>query len=201
MVYRLTMDFNPLDFNRGEAFLYSETLEVFTCRHCNISYVFNDTFTEVPNITEIDLSYNQITIIEARAFYKNIHLKKLALNGNQLKTIPSTVFVTLRYFITLELNENYDFQFDNKNPLNSESLEHLYCCSCGNKHINMTTFIYLPKLRELSLKNNKITSIHKYSFWFNHHIEGFNLNGNFLEDNYRLYSPKLRNARIIDCFD
>lgn len=198
MVYRLELDYNPLDFRTSDAFLYNDHLNVFTCVYCHITQVYNETFTMLPNLKEIDLSHNRLTHIAEQAFDKNVLLKKLILNGNSLRNLSPYMFVTLRYFKILSLNDNRYFRIGlSDTTLYSTSLEHLSYSNCRIRRINEKTFQFLPQLKILNLTNNRINYIPNNSFQSNDKIEHIYLNNNRLRNVVFPYPLNLKPISVI----
>lgn len=166
------------NFVKNQIFLNHGVLNEFQCSHCGIDQVGILTFSELPELTTLDLSKNKITSIEEYAFENNKKIKKLDLSNNQLVILPENLSKSLEILI---LNENLIFDLPkSKIFIFGNNLIKFECNTCGITAISKENFKKLPKLKELSLNNNNISFIEDASWNSNSKLNYLNLENNFL---------------------
>ena len=110
------------------------------------------------NLRILSLKYNRLTHINLSILTRLGHLEKLYLSSNKLtqwSSITNTIFPSLEI---LELDRNY---LKIISSLNAPKLKQLNLD--GNalgKHIDEKSFVNLPNLERLQLRDNQIESIH-----------------------------------------
>lgn len=95
-------------------------LEVFHASNNQLSITPSNLFNNLPQLTEIDLSFNRFEKIESNTFNGAAHLKKIDLSHNQISSIARDAFPNLTNleFVDLGynlLNEIYGTFVENKN--------------------------------------------------------------------------------------
>lgn len=136
-VNSLSMNHNPdFNFQKNEVFLRSKLLLIFQCNYCGITSIYNETFSELPNIEGIFLNDNNISVINFKMFEKTpnitslsfernrvsefamnifdviVNLKSLCIDGNPLLT--SSVKAMKKYYVQVKLRNNCT-ELDSKN--------------------------------------------------------------------------------------
>ncbi|XP_077502891.1 toll-like receptor 2 type-2 [Amblyomma americanum] len=129
-------------------------LETIELTHCNISELRRETFSQLPELLRLDLSYNAIQYIPGNCFHKESKLKYFSAAGNKLFSITNTFSVTRRMEV-LNLSMNF-----------IEDLE--------------DSLFNMPALKELTLRNNRIKFIRDGTFRSNSYIKHLDLSGNDL---------------------
>ncbi|KPP59291.1 nogo receptor-interacting protein 3-like [Scleropages formosus] len=112
-----------------------------------------------PQLEEVDLSENVISVLEPNAFSSLRGLRVLRLRGNQLKLVPMGAFSRLANLTTLDLSENkivilLDFTFQDL-----RSLRHLEVGDNDLVYISSKAFTGLLGLQELTIERCNLTSI------------------------------------------
>ncbi|XP_022196885.1 leucine-rich repeats and immunoglobulin-like domains protein 3 [Nilaparvata lugens] len=130
--------------NVTKNWLYSlKSLHRLSLSHNAIREIEGD-WEDCSNITDLDLSFNQVPAIEEKTFRFLNKLKKLILNNNHITSIAEGAFLHTPELIVLDLNNNnisWTFEDDSN-----------------------SAFIGLKKLRKLNLAGNMITTIHPNAF-------------------------------------
>ncbi|KAL1434234.1 hypothetical protein MTO96_011874 [Rhipicephalus appendiculatus] len=130
-------------------------VEIIELRNCNISELRNETFSQLPELKMLDLSYNAIEYIPGNYFHKQSKLKYFFIAANKLRSIQNT-FKATRRMEKLNLSMNL--------------IEDI-----------LDAFVNMPALKILTLRNNRIQFILDDTFNSNSNIEHLDLSGNKLE--------------------
>ena len=158
----------------------------------------------LPDLLQLDLSYNMITSLADLPLKRLSALLHLNLEGNTIETLPSDSLSALGDLQTLSLAKNNikilsedslsglshlrELSLsDNKlHVLNAtwwQHTEHLETLQLSNNEISVIedhTFTSLPRLTHLSLANNGLTSLQRYSFSRLNKLQHLILDGNGL---------------------
>lgn len=173
------VDFN---FVNNQSFLIHKLLNEFKCSYCGIDGIDQFTFSQLPQLTILNLSGNKITTIEENSFENNKKLKSLDLSNNKLMTLPKNLSKSLEILL---LNGNVFFDLPRSEIfIFGNNLLHFECNGCGITWISSENFKKLPKLKELSLINNNISWIADVSWNSNSKLNYLNLENNFLTTFY-----------------
>lgn len=143
----------------------------FSCRRCQLSDISAAAFIDVPNISTLDLSWNNLNsdAIHADIFrgrfneqiYEPLPLVSIDFSHNQIKTLNSLVFEHLNGLRRLSLAYN---------PLNIMDLD--TCMAISKLHF----------IEHLDLSYTNLTDLPDHLFnGTMHHIRVLNLRGNLLE--------------------
>lgn len=91
-VSTLTMN-NNLEFNfkPSEVFLRSKSLVLFQCNNCGITSIYDETFSELPNIEGIFLNDNKVSVITPNMFEKTRNIISMSLERNSLSEFPISI--------------------------------------------------------------------------------------------------------------
>uniref|UniRef100_T1GBH7 LRRCT domain-containing protein n=1 Tax=Megaselia scalaris TaxID=36166 RepID=T1GBH7_MEGSC len=119
---------------------------------------------DLPNLKELDLSWNEISIISLNAFYKLGQLTKLNLSHNKLKFIPSGVFYFMSTLETISLSWNTELyqqkDFMKSNLFSqfglSSKLKELKLDNCNLDNLDLSSG---TNLQHLSIRSNKFKNI------------------------------------------
>nr|AIO08270.1 variable lymphocyte receptor C [Petromyzon marinus] len=124
-----------------------------------------DVPTGIPASTEkLQLDFNQLASIDAKAFHGLRHLTFLSLNNNQLQTLPVGVFDQLENLQDLRLGEN---QLKSLPPRVFDSLTKLTWLGLEQNQLQSIpkgAFDKLTRLEKLYLEQNQLQSIPKGAF-------------------------------------
>lgn len=123
----LNMNFNHLRYLPSDFFNFNPSYEKVRFKLNFIRNVSSRCFLGLGNLTEVDLSYNQLEVIRAGLFKANLKLKVIYLNHNmKLKTIRPDAFHNLRDLRYLYLQYNQLKDFDMHEIVNSKKLRRLF---------------------------------------------------------------------------
>ncbi|CAH0553895.1 unnamed protein product [Brassicogethes aeneus] len=158
----------------NQSYFRFTSIKEFYVNHNKINQLQNFMFNNV-SVNILDISYNNVSVIEPEAFFNQINLYDLSLNNNKLDKLSSS----LHYLVSLKkLDLSYNNLqiistgfFDHFNGLESLNLTHNNIISV--RELNVLNVIYLglaynklkdfddkslkyfPKLRTISLDGNK----------------------------------------------
>lgn len=113
-------------------------------------------FLNLPNLLRLNLSYNAISVIKDNAFRGLDNVNIIDLSLNKLTVINEKVFLPTTSLITLNLSHNYINSVDS---ITSTSLKTLDVSYCEIYYINRFSLGDLPKLIELSLARNFLSTL------------------------------------------
>lgn len=148
------------DFPPDKSFLSSITLERFECRSCAITTIYNATFSELTKLRELDLSGNDLSVIQPAAFSTQFFLQKLNFDFNKLTSLPVNLLKQSKVNASISLNDNSDFNFQpNEVLIKSKTLREFRCSHCGITALYAETFSEMPNIEIIDLNNNKISTI------------------------------------------
>ncbi|XP_013786338.1 leucine-rich repeat and immunoglobulin-like domain-containing nogo receptor-interacting protein 3 [Limulus polyphemus] len=102
---------------------------------CNLSGVANDTFYQLTNLVELDVSSNLLTTVPSISFRDTPFLRRLDLSKNPIRTIRNNSFSELSRLRSLELS------------------------NCQIANIEVGAFVGLERLEKLTLDGNKLRAI------------------------------------------
>uniref|UniRef100_A0A8C7D8K0 Leucine rich repeat transmembrane neuronal 4 like 2 n=1 Tax=Oncorhynchus kisutch TaxID=8019 RepID=A0A8C7D8K0_ONCKI len=114
--------------------------KIVYCDSNKITLLHNKAFNAVPNLRNLDFSYNQLHSLQPGHFYGLRKLQNLHLRSNGLSSIPVRTFLECRSLEFLDLGYNH--------------LRTLF----------RTTFLGLFKLKELHLEHNQFSRINLFLF-------------------------------------
>ena len=156
----------------------SSQLEWLILTHGQIKFIEkNNIFLGLENLKILDLSNNQIRLIDKHLF-KSLHLlTHLYLNDNNVSSLHKETFAHLKSLIKIDLSFNQI------------------------KHLPKTTFHNLENLKELSLNNNQLKEINKSAFHGLFRLQKLNLGFNQLNQIDRVMFKELNNLEEIKLND
>ena len=127
----------------------------------NISYIENKSFQELQNITELDLSYNQLTNLKANIF-DECDCTIFKLNHNQISNLSNLdIFANLTGMRVLNLSNNYITELNRKHFTNKKLYElNTIDLSYNNiTEISGNVFEKFVSIRLINLSHNVIRKI------------------------------------------
>jgi Leucine-rich repeat (LRR) protein len=181
----LLLDYNVKFGARGEGKMFEHRrLLRMSCRGCGFAEIRVHNFAGFDSLVELVLAANQIKRIDGDAFRENHYLRSVDLSGNQLQVLQVSTFASLRMFEDLNLNANPLELQNNKHFIKCDSLKVLSLENCKLSKIYPQTFTEVRNLVQLRLSSNKIDDIPVAAFKLN-----ANLKSIFIEDNQLKFFP------------
>lgn len=174
----LNLQNNLLRTFDGE-FLFGQTTAVTTLNLSfnNIYQLSNLTFT---NLSDLDLSWNNLTSLSADYFEHLENLTSLVLDGNPVTSISSAVFEKLKNLQVLSMSHMPNLSYLSKSTfLGLDMLEVLKLNN--NRHLSFIhkyLFIPLHSVSIIDLSWNSISSLHNETIFDNSQLSSLNLIGN-----------------------
>ena len=158
-LYELYLSYNNISSLPEYAFGFSHRLTRLDLSYNKISKLDNLTFQRHPNafagpflIDYLDLSHNQLTVLQANVFSYLVNLRLLKLEHNQIYSVSAHVWTGLYRLKYLDLSHNYLENFTQvfySSYLNE--LNHLKITSNNITHLDSCEFLSLKALKKLNL--------------------------------------------------
>ncbi|CAP30254.2 Protein CBR-LRON-7 [Caenorhabditis briggsae] len=125
-----------------------------------IRYMDSDVFKPFTNLSNLDLSHNNLQSIK-KAVFDNIKdtLHRLDIGYNRIKSLPDGVFEGLSNLKTLFLDGNPIKEWKKEMFKGLDNLEKLSMDNCKLESLPADLFEHLPKLNTLSLRENPFDEI------------------------------------------
>eukprot|EP00058_Branchiostoma_floridae_P016771 XP_002602259.1 hypothetical protein BRAFLDRAFT_76947 [Branchiostoma floridae] len=122
------------------------------------------TFANLPQLQELDLSYNKIQMIRECEFVSLPQLQRLYLHSNQITMIQKGSFANLPQLQELSLSSNQITMIQAGTFANLPQLQELDLSFNKIQMIRECEFVSLPQLQLLYLDSNQITMIQAGTF-------------------------------------
>jgi Leucine-rich repeat (LRR) protein len=160
----------------------------------SLAVLYNDSFTGLLNLVDLDLSKNKINFIELNAFEGLQSLNSLDLSSNNLNSTLRQVFAKLTRLETLLLNDN-EIRLLNSDSFDGlDGLGELTLANNKIKFIKNDFFSKLVALQYLDLAFNSISAIEPLSFIYLTNLRGLSLSDNCI---YKLSSLLFQNQVLL----
>lgn len=127
-------------------FVWLRTLRM---RGAGVRLIHKDAFHDQLKLTCVDVSENLLQRMNVFTWYRHTNLLTLAMNDNPYVVVP----------------EDGPFLY-------SKSLENLFLSSCNITSLNELTFSQMPKLQNIDLSGNKLSTL---GFKFTHFLRQINI--------------------------
>ena len=111
----------------------------------NVTSVEKNTFSDLPNLKNLSITYSKLQVFEAEAFHPHNALNHLQLNDNELTDIPRQSFKEIPHLTHLDLSFNWIF--DQPCSTIGEEFRHLTnltSLSLGNMSVDYTCERFVP---------------------------------------------------------
>ena len=146
-------------------------------QHNHIRSIPSGAFTAFQNLVSVQLDENGLTQIHPQAFEGNSELKYIYLTGNQLETIRSETFTGVPNLLQLYLQKNRIHKIEEGAFSGLPVLEKLSLSE--NNLTQIPGFLNeLITLQFLSLAQNHLTNLDKYTFHNLENLQGLDLRNN-----------------------
>ncbi|KAH7947869.1 hypothetical protein HPB52_016419 [Rhipicephalus sanguineus] len=133
---------------------------------------------KLPQLRNLDLSFNKITSIPAGVFTNSSNLQRLFLSSNKISSIKNGSLENLTSLQTLQLNRNRLSTIPKNLFLNLKSLKQLELEKNRIRSIEGLSFKGLEALESLSLRKNLISHLSDGAFYYLSKIQTLNLDYN-----------------------
>ncbi|CAO4385856.1 unnamed protein product [Caenorhabditis nigoni] len=139
---------------------FEKHVQRFDLSFNQIRYMDSDVFKPFTNLSNLDLSHNNLQSIK-KAVFDNIKatLHRLDIGYNRIKSLPDGVFEGLSNLTTLFLDGNPIKEWKKEMFKGLDNLEKLSMDNCKLESLPADLFEYLPKLNTLSLRGNPFDEI------------------------------------------
>jgi Leucine-rich repeat (LRR) protein len=168
-----------------ESWNLSYTTESFEATNISIVNIESDAFKHFNNLVKIDLSQNNLILIDKSPFFDLVNLKELNLSHNFLLGINSTSLKGLRNLETLDIGYNQLTVVDSVVFSGLINLKILYLNNNNLKVVpvfSINNQVLVANLQFLYLQNNKINYIPFNSLQNLKKLEHINLKNNQIND-------------------
>lgn len=188
-----------------ELFSKSPNLKSIILKSNKIQDLPEGTFTNLRNLTTVDLSFNNILTIRPGAFINSMNIRQLFLKGNQLSAFKGEIFNTGTGLEELDISDNQlsylfptsfrihprlkrlvvsnnKFNFFPAAIIQSlQFLEHVDLSNNQLKTVEELDFARLPRLRQLILAKNNLESLSEMAFHNSSQLQYIDLSDNKIE--------------------
>ncbi|CAF1008123.1 unnamed protein product [Adineta ricciae] len=172
-LYELYLSYNNISSLPAYAFGFSHRLTRLDLSYNQISSIDNFTFERHPRayagpflIDYLDLSHNQLTVLNPHCFSYLVNLRLLKLQHNQIYELSADVWTGLYRLKYLDLSHNY---IDNITQIFYNAylneLNQLKLTSNNISQINSCEFLALQALNRLDLSNNYLSNLDTCAFY------------------------------------
>jgi Leucine-rich repeat (LRR) protein len=138
----------------AEIFAKFKNLDLFDMINQNVQVIAPGTFENAGNLKKLYLNGNQIRLLNADTFKGAENLETIELPGNKLESMPERIFRKLKKLRYINFSSNFLTSI----PLKLfEYNKLMYKINLENNEINsfsIATFKNLPNLKDLNYKNN-----------------------------------------------
>ena len=157
----LHLTFHTENFNLNNYLNILTNLETLKLENNKLAEISSEAFKSLRKLLELNLRGNQLTTIHEEAFHSQSVLTILDLSNNNLMSLPASLFTNTLRLLSLNLDNNKFNEF----PYVAEPLLNLIDFSFNNNELqSLQAQLDLPKIRDLSITNNKIESVNPMFF-------------------------------------
>ena len=135
----------------------------------------------IQKVRHLDISHNQLEIIDPNFLINVPALEWLQLIFNKLQKIKPGIFINLPFLKTLYLSYNKLEKIEQETFVNLPMLKELSLSNNKLKEIELKAFINLPALEDLNLSHNTLQKIEPKSFIDLQHLKVLYLSHNQLQ--------------------
>lgn len=117
----------------------------------------------MPSCTEhLNLSFNQLAVLQHQAFRSTRRLRTLLLNNNQISTIEDAAFSLLEALVKLDLSRNHISSLTKGFSLGLGSLRELSLAENQLRSMDGGSFSHMDALQKLNLSHNNISFVRTF---------------------------------------
>ncbi|KAG8332066.1 hypothetical protein J6590_029675 [Homalodisca vitripennis] len=178
----LDLDSNELQYMAPHSIRSMPNLTAVRMGRNRLSTLPSAAFSSLPSLLSVELQENQLTDVASDAFTAVPSLLMLNLSYNQLTGLERAGLSGLHSLEVLDLSHNRVTRFDSHALPNLQSLVHLKMDDNRLCNIYGSPFRKMSRLRVLSLRNNKMTSLPEVTFKpLRHTMYSLDVEGNPLQ--------------------
>jgi len=155
-------------------------LSKLTCQSSQLSFLSQDVFEELANLTELDLKKNSIELIKDKVFEGLKELEMLDISDNAITEVQHKAFIRLTKLKILKLNKNRITILPEELFRQTPSLELLEVSENKIKEIPMQIFQNLSNLQVLNVSKNHLEILQKLTLPRRNNIKEIYFNNNKL---------------------
>lgn len=189
---------NNTTYNASKIFVNHTKLEMIDLSYNNLQILDNESFSQLPSLLQLNLSYNKIENIHKTSFNGLDSLKIIDLSDNKLKEVPWQSFKKLPLLSILLLKENNISSLENSIFTEMNKIKILNFKGNRIKLLKNEFFKGLDKLRNLDLSNNLIRRLDIKILNNLKNVMFFNISGNKLEDIIPDHTTKFYSLYMLD---
>lgn len=153
-------------------------LKSFVCEHCGLEVISKKMFKNVPNLENINVSWNNIDSVSFAAFESLTLLQSLDFSHNAIAEVSNDGDATMPALTTLDLSHNNIHMLSSPRVFQCfPSLVNLDLSNNNMEYIHPATFQHLPNLRNVHLEFNEFESLPEQLF-HNTSVAELNLGAN-----------------------
>lgn len=134
-------------------------LRILNLTHNQVSTLMDTNFKGADSLHHLDLSHNRIQSVPSAVFRHVRHLRSLSLAHNLVPELVSRIFFGLTRLERLDLSHNPLLDLQPERFTDVPEVRQLFCAGCHLSSISTTLLQTLPLLRELDLRNNRLTQV------------------------------------------
>jgi hypothetical protein len=142
-----------------------EAIRVLDLSENKIKSIAPDSFSGMTNLEELNLSWNEIAVIDEKLFSGLVKLRELKLEGNKIKWLSRNSFRGLASLTLLWFNKNEIEIIDEALFQDLESLKQL--CLSENRMTSLPAFVFNPlrsRLEWLGFRACRIETVNEALF-------------------------------------
>ncbi|XP_055301866.1 leucine-rich repeat-containing G-protein coupled receptor 4-like [Sitodiplosis mosellana] len=171
-------------------------IQTLKASHNEFTQFPNSLLDHMPQITEIDYSFNKIQVVDFTQFTKSNNILSVNFSNNNIWNINKGSFANLKQLETLDLSHNHLRYFSDALFAGNENLKLLYLRN--NFLDKFIIFTSLHNLQTLDLSNSHIQTINDHTFANNHKLINLNLGNSLLKNLKATFISSLNMLEKID---
>ena len=151
-----------------DQFKYNTKLTELNLSFNDLTHLPENLFKHNTQLTELNLSLNDLKSLHKDQFRYNTQLTELDLNASHLDGLHKDQFINNKELTKLDLSLNYNIKsLDKDQFMNNKELTELNLYSIGLDNLDQDQFIHNTKLTELNLSSNDLTHLPENLFKHN----------------------------------
>lgn len=197
-----------MDMNRANCssrrLIYANTniadaVEILDLTNNDITVLDSQCFSDLKHLSTLLLDNNSIHTIDWDAFAKLRKLEHLSLANNRLELFDYRIIEKANKLISINLSGNKFMNLQDVPLLRSKSLQTIYLHNSQISHIFPNTFHDIPHLTSVDLSNNLMITLNIDVFKRSHNLKSLNLTGNpwNCDENFQNTLKRLKRRNVV----